>query len=654
MSRNWFEEAEGAPKGWGLGGKARKSFPTLTAEEAQKDPILRLEPDSELHKTVKSYLLKRLTASEKKMGEFYSRWQVTESKLQAGIAETDWSELLEALERCEGGEGGSPELSLKIHVPYMFSTINTIVTYLFHTFCARKPMFQIGSYKMETMKNAQTMETTLQYNADAKRLVKEIYKFLWDGQVYGVGVLRTAWTQDTKLRSVWTPALDGQMVRSRELRTVYEGNDVVAIDPFHFFPDPNVPMSEVNRRGEYVAWRTFEGKHTLLRAQGAGQLHWVDRASTKLPHSEGLGGDSLRNSASGGDSESPSRGRNISGGTDYFQVDQISIEIIPRELGLGESDWPQKWLFTILNKDQIVQAMPLELDHDMHPVAVAEPYSFGYGFGQLAIADYLGPIQDAMSWFLNSRVANVREVLNSTFVVDPNSIEMQDFKQKGNGRILRLKPGALGKDVRSAIQQMLVSDVTGGHLSDMKMLQEIGDQIASVNDNMRGIHHQGGRKSATEVRITAESGASRLANVARLISAQSMVDLTEQMVSNLQQFLSESFYITVVGKDGEEAPMYVAPDMLSGDFHFPIHDGTLPLDKTALIEAWSEVIAMVQQDEELRGTFSLVKLIEHVADLAGAKGLDLFRVEVNPMQPDEQMPMDSINPQDALAQLGGV
>ena len=251
----------------------------------------------------------------------------------------------------------------------------------------------------------------------------------------------------------------------------------------------------------------------MLRAEGEGQLLWVDRASTSLPKN-GSGGSSFRNEAAQGEGLDMLSGKKISGGADYYQVDQISIEIIPAELGLGESKFPQKWLFTILNKDQIVQATPLELDHGMHPVCVAEPYSSGYGFGQLGIADYLGPIQDAMSWMLNARIANVREVLNTTFVVDPNAIEMQDFNQKGHGRIFRLKPGAIGKDVRAALHQFVVSDVTHSHVQDMKLLQGIGDQIAAVNDNLRGIRSQGGRKSATEVRISSESGASRLANVA--------------------------------------------------------------------------------------------------------------------------------------------
>ena len=68
-----------------------------------------------------------------------------------------------------------------------------------------------------------------------------------------------------------------------------------------------------------------------------------------MPKNDNAGG-SLRNSASQGDSIDNLRGGKDSGAVDYYQVDQLSIEIIPAELGLGESKYPQKWLFTILNK----------------------------------------------------------------------------------------------------------------------------------------------------------------------------------------------------------------------------------------------------------------------------------------------------------------
>ena len=75
---------------------------------------------------------------------------------------------------------------------------------------------------------------------------------------------------------------------------------------------------------------------------------------------------------------------------------------------------------------------------------------------------------------------------------------------------------------------------------------------------------------------------------------------------------------------------------MTGDFHYPIHDGTLPLDRVALLDIWKELFLSVAQDPELRGTFSLTKIFEFIAELGGAKNLDAMKVDVN-VVPDEQL-----------------
>jgi len=471
------------------------------------------------------------------------------------------------------------------------------------------------------------------------RFIRHLYNFMWDSQLYGVGIFRTNWQVKLRNRTVWKSAGLGESTRTKELRTVYEGNEVISVDPFNFFPDPNVPMAEVNRRGEYVFWRTYEGKHTIKRAEADGLLSWVDYAGPRPTRNETRNGDSVRNARAYGDNLSADKDTET-GGVDYYQVDQGTIEIIPAELGLSNRTWPEKWIFTILNGSQIVQAEPFDADHEMHPVAVTEPYTSGYGFGHLAIADYLAPMQDTMSWLINSHAANVRDVLNNSFVVDPGRIEMQDFANKvpGGARLLRLKSSARGTDVRQAIMQLQVQDVTSNHLTELQVFQRLGDVMSGVNDNLRGIESAGSRKTATEVRISGEAGASRLASIAKLISAQAMVDLQEQMVLNIQQNLTEGFYVQIVGEEGRESAQFVSPDMLVGDFHFPVHDGTLPIDKAAMAQAFSEVTQMIMQDQELRAGYDIVRLVNHLGDLAGAKGLENFQIEIQPQGPGAGMP----------------
>jgi hypothetical protein len=609
------------------------------APSSEQRPIYRLKPESELHKKVLKYLLTRLEMSEQAMQEFYPRWQVNEKKYQAYIDLPDWEKLLK-----EMTDAGGPAKVVSITVPYSFATLSTIVTYLMQTFTGRKPMFQIGSYKAKTANSSSHMEIALQYQADHSRLIKHLYQFLQDGEMYGVSVLKTKWTRKTAKRTVWKSkpsrillgaAFGGGKEKVKEDRTVYAGNEVSAIDPYMFFPDPRVPMAEVNRRGEFVFWRVYEGKHMLKREEAKGTLAWVDAARQNLPVNRNGSNDSARQLLSGGQS-APYRQYIHQGVKDFFQIDQGSVEIIPKELGLGDSTIPEKWIFTILNKSQIVQAEPLGTDHGMHPLVVSEPYTQGYGFGNMGMMDHLGPIQDTLSWFINSHIDNVRTALNNMFIVDPSMIEMQDLKEPGAGKIVRLKPAHYGRDVRSALHQLQVYDVTGNHINDFENLMRLGDSLSSVTDNLRGLSDSGSRKTATEVRTSGEAAASRLAAHSRVISAQAIVDLTEQWSVNTQQYMDEEFYIHLLGDKLLKDPIQVSPEMLVGDFYYPVHDGALPLDKVAMLDVWKEIFMGVAQDPSLRQQFDVVKIFEHVAELGGARNIDSFKLNLN-VASDQQL-----------------
>jgi len=639
MNETRETEKSGGP---GLSGLPQDQWPSITPSERFAKPIDRLRPGTELHQKTLDYLLRRLELSEREMSHFYPRWRVMEKKVQSYIDLEDWEKKLK-----EMNNAGAPPKVISITVPYSFAVIATIVTYLIHTFAGRKPMFQVGSYKKETTQNAHMMELVLQYNADHTRLVRHLFQFLQDGEIYGVGILRNRWKKEKAFRTIWKKQprfgwldmfLGNDLVRTREERVVYAGNEVSSIDPFMFFPDPRVPMVEVNRKGEFVFWRDFSGKHTLLAMEAAGELKYVNHAAT-MPQNKNVGEESARHLLAGGTAHPGLRPATTSAlSTDFYQVDQGTVTIIPRELGLGDSSRPEKWIFTILNKSQIAQAEPFQADHDMHPVSVSEPYTLGYGFGNVGIGDYLGPVQDTLSWFLNSHIANVRTALNNMWVVDPSMVEMGDLKNPDAGKIIRLKKAAYGQDVRSVLGQLQVQDVTSTHVHDFELLMRIGDALSSITDNIRGLQDSGGRKTATEVRTSGEAAASRLAAHTRLISAQAMVDLTEQQCLNIQQYMEEPMFVDVVGIQGYETPLHIPddgmeirPEMVVGDFHYPINDGTLPIDRVALLDVWKELFLAVNQSPILAQKYDVDEMFRYIAELGGARNIDKFILNVNPV-----------------------
>ena len=639
----------------GLGDAPKKDWPEVTILEGNL-PIDMLKPGSAQHAMVLKYLVERIDMSQREMRKFYSRWRINERKYQAFISLPDWEQQLKQM-----NDEGKPPKIVSITIPYTFATISTIVTYLIHTFAGRKPMFQVGTHKSEAATAARMMETVLQYNSDHTKLIKHLFQMFHDSQVYGVGILRDMWTREERVRTVWKPAEgtlggeEGRMVKSREKAVTYEGNMINSIDPYNFLPDPRVPMTEVSREGEFVFWKSFEGRHNLKKEEARGKVKWVDAGGINQQGSLGFpdtGEFSNRSLISGGD-DNPGDRTTLANVQRFNEVHQGTVEIIPAELGLGESEVPEKWLFTILNKKQIIQAEPLALDHDRHPLVVIEPYTMGYSFGQPGMADYLNQIQDGLSWMINSHMDNVRTALNNMFVVDPSKIEIQDLKEPGAGKIIRLKKSAYGQDIKGALQQLQVTDVTKNHIKDFQLFMSIGDAMSSITDNLRGLQAAGGRKTATEVRTAGEAGASRLAAQTRLISAQAMVDLTEMMVLNLQQNLSDEFYLEIVGQDGVENPIRITPEHLTGDFHYPVHDGTLPLDRVALLDVWREILAGVSADPNLSQAYSLPKLFEFVADLGGAKNIKEFRIEAQPQDEiDKQQQAGNLVPVSEVQKAG--
>lgn len=612
---------------------AQAAYKAPSKNDPNARPIDYLVPGSDAHARVKQHLINRLDFSERNMQKFYDRWRYNEQRVQAYIDLNDYEKLLKA-----NNDAGKPAKVVNITVPYMYSTIMTIVTYMIQTFCGRSPIFQVNGLSSEAIEKAPNMEAVLQYNADHTRLVRHIYQWLLDQEIYGVGVLLNLWTKETARRTVWkqqellVPGQQGAWVPSRATKTVYEGNTVRAIDPFMFFPDPRVPMSEVASRGEFAFWRTFESKYLLQRFEAQGILKFVDNAGI-LPKGTVAGeyNKSARSIRTGGES-SPADTRGLDGNiqTSFVQVDQGVCTIIPKELGLGESGQPEAWLFTVLNKHQVVQAEPYEADHGRIPLSIAEPYTFGYGFGQLGSADFIGPYQDTISWFINSHIENVRTVLNNMLVVDPSRVEMQDLRHPDAGKLIRIKRAAYGQDVREMLQQLQVSDVTANHVRDLEMFIRLADSLTGVNDNLRGLQDSGSRKTATEVRTSGEAGASRLASSARLRSAQALVDLAEMMSLNIQQYMSEEFYIQLLGADAQAKPFRMSPAHLTGDFYFPIHDGTLPVDRIAQLDIWKEIMVFVGGDPELRAQYSVPKIFDWVAELSGARNISRFKVQAMP------------------------
>jgi hypothetical protein len=65
-----------------------------------------------------------------------------------------------------------------------------------------------------------------------------------------------------------------------------------------------------------------------------------------------------------------------------------------------------------------------------------------------------------------------------------------------------------------------------------------------------------------------------------------------------------------------------------------VSDGTLPIDRVALLEVWKEIFIAIAQSPQLSSTFDIVKVFEYTAELGGARNIDDFKLQ---MTPDQQV-----------------
>lgn len=582
-----------------------------------------ISPGSETHEALLKKIRTAINLSRSAMSDFYTRWQIREQQFQAYVPEEE----LKRLKRKNSTGLEVQKLPATLVVPYSFSTIRTIVTYLQAVFLGRRPIFTVTPYSGTKLSSAEALENLLQFNADYSKIIKPFTQWLYAGEIYGLGVLKNSFITETKeTTSQILDPLSGQPLTARSAKVIYQGNTTENVDPFMFFPDPRVPLLEVASQGEFIFSRSFVGRYKLKLSDLYVHLDAIKELSRDQEATTTLG---LR--ANGRSQDTMDYDEYAAPGDSYVQLDEGTIWLDPKELKIPlplefSDSKPMKFLVTVANNSQIIRFEIFDPDHAEHPYVINEPYAIGSGnFGNMGISDYLGPFQDAISWFLNSHIQNVKGAVNNSFIYDPTMIEEKDLRSDAPNKCIRIKPKAFGTELQSYFKQIAISDVTSGHVGDMQNLMRIGDSCSAVNENLRGMQDSGGRKTATEVRTTAEAASSRLASHASFISGASVVKLGRQWAMNLQQYLSPDFQAIFLSDSNETVSLTQAD--LAGDFYFKVSDGTLPMDKVALFDIWQQALQFVAGQPLLAQTFDLPKLFEFVAKLGGADTIEQFRLQ---------------------------
>jgi hypothetical protein len=589
---------------------------------------LDLHPRSKLHKKLVDKILELARVANEEKNKRKDEWDKTDDTLSAYIP------LSVAEQKLKTKDVTKPTA---IVVPYSYATLETLLTYLMMAFVMQRPMFQYESVSTEDTIAVKLLEVLVQRQVEHLKVPLSTYAWWRDGLGYGIGAVAPIWTterrQVTETREVEKQTLTGNTIIEnetvRESRIVFEGSKVKNIGPRYLLLDPNVSAHNI-QSGEFVGWIEETNQQQLLKKEQTPKTPWIN---AKYVHTAGPVASQYTVTD------------NFYKSTDGLKpltILHMYVDLLPREWDLpgaeGNEDgyYPETWLFSVADDWCIVSIDRDDSSHGKKPFAINAPDYDGYSTYPLSRIEIINGLQDVLNWLFNSHIANVRKVVNNQLIVDPSQVRVEDLKKGREGGIIRLKSSAWGKDVRTAVSQLQVTDVTRGHIADADAVISMMQRVGAATDNIMGIPRQGGeRHSATEARAVATSATNRLEKIASLISWQGMQDLSMFMAMNTQDYMEMELKRKVLGNWPTELiqeyqignDVQINPDIINVPFDISLRDGSLPVDTSGVAESWIQLLQTGMSVPQIGQTLDFPRVFLHIARLLGAKNVNDFMIQ---------------------------
>lgn len=530
-------------------------------------------------------------------------------------------------------------------IPYSYAMALSAHTYWCSVFLSRDPILQFTARHGEPQTQVQAVEAVVNYQVQTGGHLVPYYQWLLDPAKYGFGVLGKYWDVDYTVvsrieeqkESYYGIELEGKSKRVKVSEKVksYEGTRCFNVMPWDFIHDPRVSLARF-QEGEFCGRLTDSGWLEIVAKEQDGWYFNIDALKKNKARTNELHEDASSVLDLPTD-------ENVSDGHDLPMQDvgtvdllELFVKLIPEDWGLGKSKYPEIWVFTLANDAVIIGAQPLGEAHGQYPFDVLTNEVDQYTLRPRGFYEILEPMQNMLDWLINTHFYNVRRVLNDTLLVDPSRVVMKDLLQGGPGKMVRAKPSFYGNDMRTAVHQLPIQDVTRQHMQDAEAVMQMMQRVAGVSENVMGVQASGGRKSATEVRQSNSMSINRLKTQAEFMSAQGWAPHSQKLLQMSQQHYEAEMQLRLAGSlvGNDTQFLGITPQDIAGFYDFVAVDGTMPVDRYAQANLFTQMFAQIRQFPELVQGYDLPKIFAYVLQLSGLKNINQFKVEV---QPDEQV-----------------
>jgi len=551
-----------------------------------------------------------------------------------------------------------------VTIPLSKATLDVLLTQTMSIYGSRNPMHQIAPENGGDPLRAKIMEAMIAYDSIQMRAFSAKYAMFGEAFQFGNGYMYDSWELEEGMTYEFEPldagvppeiqrAVLGPLAFTpiRKIGVKREYNKWTPISAFDARPDPRISQWNM-QDGEFFGHRWKSSQSALYKRAGEyGPYFNID----KLPKRSGKSVDDNERSDMSdpynpaGDtaremlkSESPS----------WVNMETMVWELVPRTWKLGESEYPEKWVFAWAEDKVIVRAHALVNKHQEFPYAVAEPEPNFFDLFSPGTMELIEPLQRFINWLYNSHIENITRMLNNQWVYSPQFIDEGDLEFGGPGENIRMTQDAVDmmlsgevQDIRQFLFQMPVQDVTGAsYMNAIQYTYQMAQVLTGVNDPLSGIQLPT-QRSATEVGTITAKATERMAITARLMDENAIQPLIQRAINNRQQFTSIGRYYEIAGRLAQDLGvdnLFADLQDIQGNFNYKPITGILPEDPSRSAANWSNLMAAAGQLPQLQQPGPDGRMLDFrsifnvIAEKSGIPNIDDYYMEVEVM-PDEQV-----------------
>jgi hypothetical protein len=466
----------------------------------------------------------------------------------------------------------------RVWMPIAFYVIETITPRL----VAQLPKFTVAPVGEEDTAGAEIMEKLLDWASDRSELYLELVKALKSALLYGTGILKVSYDEREAYQITREPMMeestldvptgqsdldgnpitqtipngtkpvigeDGQPVVQvvRRPYTSYAGPIAETVDIDDFFIDPVADSIEAAR---WVIHRVYRDKQHMEEMFDKGVYHRPDSQEWDrfLQDHSTLKRQALVELGMG----TPA------------QKDVSLIELL--------EVWTPRSILTVAGSGE--GGITLLLRAERNPFAHGElpfcrivdhlvPHEF-WGIGEL---EPLEGIQELLNSLWNSRIDNVKLVLNSMFLAVMDYIEDPSDLQVRPAGIVRVREGV---PLSEAVQPMELGEVTQSSYTEAAELERMTEKVSGVSPYQTGTDSASVNRTATGVALISEQGNTRFAHKVRIAELTGFRRLARQFASIIQQYSPPQISVRLLNEVEGYQFMQIPADAIGGRFDFDI------------------------------------------------------------------------------------